>query len=237
MSQWKQNLLLVGIILGFFGLMLILVFASLVGYFYVPTYLFLVLPLSFLFVFLCVVYSVRRSNVSRWIGKWNKLFDEAAGIFNVKTESKLLGMYGTPKLIGTCNGVPFEAENTFVSTSEYGGSCYYSLTITPGRWGKDWEARYGVEGMLDLFGPKSWHIDTEDEALKQRLIDSGVITTLQNWAEHPTAVWVVWDAKKGSLNHIIKVDFYWFGPSPEQFKAQLDLVNHLLEINKRANVG
>jgi hypothetical protein len=234
MSKRVQAFLTVGMISGFFGLMLVLVLADLVGYFYVPMYLFVGFPLSFLFAFLCVVYLVRRSNVRRWIGRWNELFDGSAGIVNVKSEPKLFGMYGTPKLIGTYSGVPFEVENIFHGSSEYGGTCYYRLTMTPGRSGKAWKARYGSEGMLDLFGSKSWYIDTEDEALKQRLVDSGVIATLQNRTDHPT---IVWDAKQGSLNYIIKVDDYWFVPSPEQFRAQLDLLIDLSETNERVNVG
>ena len=205
LSRRKYTFLFVGMISSFFVLILVLVLADSLGYFNVPTYFFLMLPLSFLFAFLYVVYFVRRSNVRRWIGRWNRLLSGPgpAGIANVKTKPRLFGMYGTPKLIGTYNAVPFEVENALEKTSPSRWTFYYRLTMTPGERGKGWKAEYG--GL----GRPSWRIETEgdkwltqDRALKQRLIDSGVITALQSWPEYPT---VAWDAKKGSLRYITKV--------------------------------
>ncbi len=185
----------------------------------------------------CLVYVARYFLVR----KWKRLHGELAGVIDGKTKAGRF--FGAPKLIGTYNGVPVELK---VLSKEDVSNAYKGnariLTMIPGGSGKDWVAYYGAKktlarNLLNLSGgPKSWRIDTEDEVLKRRLIDAGVIATLQSWPDHPL---IDYKAKEGSLSYVTLVkdhDFYSL-PSPDQFKTQLALLADLSEINKRVNAG
>lgn len=135
-------------------------------------------------------------------------------------------------MTGAYNGMPVQARINAVSSDD-STEYFYELTLTPGAQGKDWALSYTGDKMLGL-GAKSWHIKTKDEALQQRLASLGVLDTIQQWPSTPE---IVHKARPGTLKYEQQVNSMFALPAPDQFKAQLDLLARLAQINAQANVA
>lgn len=134
-------------------------------------------------------------------------------------------------MTGTYNGVPVQAKINAVSDSENSTEYFYQLTVTPGTQGQDWSLAYTGDKLLGM-GKKSWHIKTKNEALKQRLTESGAVAALEQWGSYPE---VAYKAKQGTLKYETKVNGMFSLPSIEQFQAQLELMQHLAQTNRQVN--
>ena len=166
-----------------------------------------------------VVWIVKRSNA-----KYAQLWPALASMVD--------GTFKSSKMTGTYNGMPVQARINAVSndnSTEY----FYELTLTPGAQGKDWALSYTGDKLLGL-GEKHWHIKTKDHALEQRLSALGVIDLIEDWRGHPN---VTYKSKHGILKYETRVHNAFELPAPDQFKAQLDLLARLAQINAQANVA
>ncbi|HZO90536.1 MAG TPA: hypothetical protein VFB38_19570 [Chthonomonadaceae bacterium] len=139
---------------------------------------------------------------------------------------------GTAKgatLSGTYQGHPVRAAIKTIS-GEGSSSYEYYLHMTVGSSGKGWTVCYGGEKLLGT-GPKSWHVQTKDEALKQHLLSSGIVERLQNWGGYPDISY-----KNGVLAYHLTVGDMFDVPTPEQFAAQLELLAHLAQLTQPARL-
>lgn len=166
-----------------------------------------------------IVWFNKRSN-DKFAQLWPSLASQVEGAFKGR------------KMTGTYNGMPVQAQINTVSNDD-STDYYYALTLDTGAQGKDWSLNYAGTKMLGM-GQKAWQVKTRDEALKQRLIDQGAISTMEQWNEYPS---VSYKTKQGTLKYETQVRTMHALPSAEQFKAQLELLSHFSGINQRANVA
>ncbi len=103
----------------------------------------------------------------------------------------------------------------------------FSVEIPAGPGGRGWEIAYRSEQLL---GRETWRVSTKDPALQSKLDAAGVATRFRDWPEHTS---VHYDAAQGVL--VLREEI--FAPSSEHFKAQLDLLESLAEMNRRLNAG
>jgi hypothetical protein len=156
--------------------------------------------------------------------KYGQLWAPLAGVIGGSSKGS--------KLSGTFERMPVEARISATgdeSATEY----FYELTMTPGPQGKDWGLYYIGDHLLGM-GPKSWHLKTKDDALKQRLSGAGVLQAIEQWAGYPA---VSYKAKRGTLKYCAKVKNMYAIPGVDEFRAQLALLVRLAEANRQANVG
>lgn len=226
MSQAKWTWLLVGLLLGV-PFWFVLLLGWLVGD--TKEFLFLLLCLVCMIVgFLLLIACDERDRAER-AQQWPVL----SGIVN----GTLVG----DNLTGTYLGFPVAA--TVLKYVEHiSGAApglpitYFVLMMFIGSQGKNWLLckRYKGRNFLG-FGPRSWHVESKDEALTQRLVNAGLIAAMENWQRAHDVV--VYDAEQGSLMYAAGT---WFDgrelPSAEEFNAQLHLLVHLANINKQVNV-
>ena len=147
---------------------------------------------------------------------------------------------------------PGESALIYTSADDFGSGGYlYELSTSRGGGGEDWVAVRGVTGESywryetpggytpmgshpqDGVVDAAWHIKSENEALAQRLLDSGAATTLQKLPDYPSKV----DYTAGRLRYRSRLDSLNAAPDPERFEAQLDAFADLVEINRKVNPG
>jgi hypothetical protein len=100
------------------------------------------------------------------------------------------------------------------------------LLEVPG--GQDWKIVH--ETKFPSFGEASWHIETADAALKQRLEASGVIPMLESFGS-PT---VEYRRRQGRLSFSEDAGPSWI-PTPERFEAELAFLLRRARLNDEVN--
>lgn len=145
--------------------------------------------------------------------------------------SQVSGTYKSSKMNGSYEGRPIQARIN--STSDDNSTTYlYELALTAAPQGKDWALSYTGDKLLGM-GQKSWHVKTKDDLLKQRLIDAGAPALVERWDSYPQ---VSYKAKSGTLKYEQQVGGMHALPAPEQFKAQLELMSRMAQLNSQVNV-
>lgn len=167
-----------------------------------------------------VVRYVRKANA-----KYAELWGRLAGLINGTSKGS--------RMTGTYMGAPVEAKINAVSDNDGGAtSYYYELSLVQGGRGQDWSVNYGGEKLLG-FGEKRWHVKTKDDALKDRLASARVVEIV---AVRPQHSHVSYKAKRGALVYQETIGGAFAVPAPEEFKAQLELLARLAEVNRQVNV-
>ena len=153
----------------------------------------------------------RRSSVSR---TWEPLVPIVKGT--------LKRIYGSAELRGTYG------ERAIFATRILGGAedpDRFRIEMSTISHGADWLIRYGSER---LFGKDQWYLEAGHETLRQRLEQSDILATMQRWESHPT---ISYQTNSGVLTYEEEGQV----PSPEHFRAQLELLFHLAQINEQVN--
>lgn len=165
-----------------------------------------------------IIWFNKRNNA-----KYDQLWPSLAPLVNGTAKGNTLS--------GTYNGMPVQARVKTVSDSDNSTEYYYELALTQAGQGKDWALNYGGDKLLGM-GKKAWHVKTRDEALKQRLTDAGALALVEQWPGYPD---VAYKAKTGTLQYTTQVKTMFAIPAPDEFRAQLDLLNNLAQINQQTN--
>ncbi len=154
--------------------------------------------------------------------RYGKLWGPLAAMINGKAQGS--------RLSGTYRGMPVAARIT-------GGGedtpFYYELTMTPGLAPQDWALGFTGEKFLGT-GAKAWRVKTKDEGLHRRLTDAGAAQAVQSLPGQPD---ITYKGKNGVLTYRTQTNGAFDLPSADQFKAQLDLLAQLSDLNRKANTG
>lgn len=174
------------------------------------------LALVILIAFLIVRFA-RSANT-----RYGRLWGPLAALVNGKAQSS--------RLAGTYRGMPVAARIT-------GGGedtpYYYELTMTPGPSPQDWSLGYTGEKFLGS-GTKAWRVKSKDDGLQRRLNDAGASLAVQSLTGQPD---ITFKGKNGILTYRTQTNGAFDLPTADQFKAQLDLLAQLSELNGKANTG
>lgn len=164
-----------------------------------------------------IVRFVRSAN-----NRYGKLWGPLAALINGKAQSS--------RLAGTYRGMPVAARIT-------GGGedtpYYYELTMTPGPSPQDWSLGFTGEKFLGS-GAKAWRVRSKDDGLQRRLTDAGAPLVVQNIVGQPD---ITFKGKNGILIYRTQTNGAFDLPTADQFKAQLDLLAQLSELNGKVNSG
>jgi hypothetical protein len=165
-----------------------------------------------------VIWSSRKNNE-----EYAKLWGRIAGLVNGTSKgSRMTGTYQGAPIIAEIRSVSDDNERTY----------YYELSTTPGGRGQDWSARYGGEKLFG-FGEQRWHVRAKDDALKDRLVAARVVELMAVRPQHGEAKY---RAKQGTLVYQETVGSSFDVPTPEEFKAHLELLARLADANRQANI-
>lgn len=104
-------------------------------------------------------------------------------------------------------------------------ACYVVVPAGPG--GQDWEISHRSEKLL---GREAWRAFSKDPALHDRLEEARIPERLQGW---PRSTTIRYEARRGTLS--LGEDFS--APSPEHFRAQLDVLEAMRDVNREMNEG
>jgi len=145
---------------------------------------------------------------------WKPLIPVVRGkVKNGRSESTMTGDYrGRPVTASLRRG---EADQPLA----------FSLQMPVGSSGRDWEVSRRSEQLL---GPEAWRPYTQDPALQARLESVNVAGMLRNW---PNDTVVRYDARQGILTLCQQA----FNQSAGNFKATLNLLESLAEVNRQVN--
>jgi hypothetical protein len=109
---------------------------------------------------------------------------------------------------------------------------YVEVSDLPGV--RNWSLKFYVTGLLGQ-GPKKLHIETADEALGERLLQSGIIDEVAAFCTPSTnyvaVVYDVWRKTITLTNDVLREKL----PSPENFVRQASLAVRLAQVNEQAN--
>ena len=162
--------------------------------------------------------------LKRSYAKYAQLWSEISGIVDGKPNGN--------KMSGTYAGMPVAARVDSI-TGDTSTSYFFEVVMTTPAHGKDWSVEYGGQGLLGR-GQRSWYIKTKDETLKQRLETAGVVAAMETWSQGVT---VAYKAKSGALTFRSPVNSAFGIASPDQFTAQLDLLQRLARVSQHAGVA
>ena len=142
------------------------------------------------------------------------------------------GGAATSWLTGTYRGQPVRAAMV-PNRNRYSGESghYYNhfevaLLEVPGR--QDWSIEYKTKILG--FGQTGWQIDTEDAALRDRLIGSGVIDEIARMGPEE----IRYQARAKTLLYSEDVTPLWV-PAPGRFQEELELLLLLARVNGEVN--
>jgi hypothetical protein len=165
-----------------------------------------------------VIWTNRKSNA-----EYAKLWGRIAGLVNGTSKgSRMTGTYQGTQVNAELKPIFDDDETTY----------YYELSMTPGGRGQDWSVRYGGEKLFGS-GKQHWHVKTKDDALKGRLVAAHVLELV---AVRPQHTEVKYKAKLGMLVYQESARNARDVPAPEQFKAQLELLARLADVNRQVNI-
>jgi hypothetical protein len=165
-----------------------------------------------------VIWSTGKNNA-----KYAELWGRIAGLVN--------GTWKGSRMVGTYEGALVEAEIKSISGDDE-TTYYYELSMTPGGRGQDWSVKYGGEKLLG-FGEQRWHVKAKDDALKDRLVAARVLELMAVRPQHNE---VKYKAKPGTLVYQETARGAFGVPAPEDFKAQLELLARLADVNRQVNI-
>ncbi len=136
------------------------------------------------------------------------------------------GNVQTDKNISTLTG-EYRGRPIFARISAGGALTAHSFCIvTPaGPGGRDWEIAHRSERLL---GPETWRAFTKDPALQSRLQAARVPERFRGW---PASTTVSYDARRGTLSLTEAAS----PPTVGHFRAQLDVLQAMLEVNREMN--
>ncbi|HTP01988.1 MAG TPA: hypothetical protein VMJ64_11495 [Anaerolineales bacterium] len=106
-----------------------------------------------------------------------------------------------------------------------GAAPIFSVHIPAETGGRNWEISRRSERLL---GPERWRASSKDPAIQMRLEEANVAGWLQNW---PPQTVVCYDAARGML----MLSQNGPAPSAEGFRAQLELLEALADVNRQIN--
>lgn len=135
------------------------------------------------------------------------------------------------KMTGTHHGRPVHARVTVGQSSTDKGH-YFNVTIHTQPGGTWWQIRYDYRAGLFDSGEPGWVVVTEDAALRERLQDAGIATELERLGGRRITYW----ERRGTLEYTESIDAALDLPSPERFRAHLDLLERAMgvdEVNPR----
>jgi hypothetical protein len=133
------------------------------------------------------------------------------------------------KISGTYQGRSVEV---FLSNHGYELDIYfYYLRLKVPIQGFDWTIVFDKTSFLDP--TKRWQIKTDNEALKQRLKESGAVELIKQEPGHPK---VSYRADKGSLEYESFAHDDTYVPARDEFQRHLNLMTQLAELNEKTNV-
>ncbi|GAB3327961.1 hypothetical protein GCM10027299_29320 [Larkinella ripae] len=187
-------------------------------------------------LFLLVVYGVGKLLAAINQARFRRIMAPLAPIVNGKID----GDFNKGWMEGQYRGrtfwmVMFPKRNVYSGES---GFKYNSFTITlkeePGQ--HDWSLNYGNANLLDAFrGKQQWYVVTENATLRHRLENPALIAeleaTVQGWGQGRI---VAYTRSNASLAYEADVSPRLI-PTEEQFRAKLDLLLRLAEINAQTN--
>ncbi len=110
-----------------------------------------------------------------------------------------------------------------------------ALLDVPGA--SDWSVKFGSHSLGQILSrAESWELSADDEALRERLEGSALVTELESFAGagvrgYPT---VRYEARAKRLTHRDNVG-PGIAPPPEHFRKQLELVLRLARVNEQVN--
>jgi hypothetical protein len=146
-----------------------------------------------------------------------------------ETVSLIQGTDKRGKISGIYQGRPVEV---FLSNHGYEIDFYfYHLRLKVPIQGFDWTIQFDTTTFLDP--TKRWHIKTDNEALKQRLKESGAVELVKQYPGHPK---VSYRADKGSLEYESFANDDTYVPARDEFQRHLNLMTQLAELNEQINV-
>jgi hypothetical protein len=231
----------------------------LILFFLVPSLLFL-LPILGVGFFIWYVLRRRVRNVNQSLGKLAGVVNGTMETGTLLPRARLTGTHeGVPvearlqmNRQGFIHGAGEpHSQLVYTSADDLGSGGYlYELSTGSDAGGRGWSAVRGTEGEASWhvetgYGnasdpppqegveASSWHIKTEDEALRQRLLGSGALAALQNLSGYPGIV----RYGAGRLWYRSRLDSLDDVPDPDRFRAQLGAFTDLAEINRQVNVG
>jgi hypothetical protein len=169
--------------------------------------------------------------ISRANSNFVKLWPTLAPLINGTVHKAVLTYQGNT-LTGNYHGLPVRARVKGKNGGKGNPNIYhFEVLVTPGTHGRDWKLHYD-QGFLGM-GADGWEIKTRDEALKQRLAQSGLMTMAQNGSGETS---ITNDGDKGTLLYRTRIDSLYDLPTPDVFKGQLDLLTKLVNVNRQVNV-
>jgi hypothetical protein len=125
------------------------------------------------------------------------------------------------------------------TSSEGGGTKYnyFDVTLLDVPGARDWAVIYDTPILG--FGKKGWRVKAEDAALEEDLLRSGVVEMVARFGvPHLPASFglpaVEYRRRERTLRYSADVTPQW-APTPEHFRAQLELLLRLAEVNKEVN--
>lgn len=138
------------------------------------------------------------------------------------------GEMKTDKKVRTLTG-KYRGHSVFAQISGPGAKTLqpFYLVVPAGPGGQDWEIAHRSEKLL---GPEAWRAFSKDPALHDRLEDARIPALLQGW---PRSTTIRYEAQRGMLSLGEDVST----PSPEHFRAQLDALEAMLDVNREMNGG
>jgi hypothetical protein len=131
-------------------------------------------------------------------------------------------------LVGSYRGLLVRAYIRVSAKSRWTFNYYFEIVATPDTHGHDWELYYNQRREE----APGWQVKTKDEALKQRLTHSGLLTLIPNWENVAS---VKYRGGKGTLLYSHQIYTRDALPSPEVFQNQLALLKRLVHITTQVN--
>lgn len=167
-------------------------------------------------VFLVLMIALVLGRKARSRRAWKRLVQVIDG--QIKSERRIR------TLTGQYRGHPVIARVPEVAG---GVPAPFFIVVPAGPGGQDWEIAYRSEKLL---GPETWRAFSKDPALHDWLEGARIPERLQGW---PKSTIIRYEARRGSL--CLGEDFS--APSAEHFRAQLDVLEAMLEVNREMNGG
>ena len=97
--------------------------------------------------------------------------------------------------------------------------------------GFDWKIYFARTNLVDP--SKCWFIKTNNEPLKERLTEAGVVALVSERSEH---LEVSYRADRGTLDLQFYVDDDEYVPAAEDLQSQLILITRLADLNEKLDV-
>jgi len=134
------------------------------------------------------------------------------------------GTYQDTKIRGTHQGKSVEV---FLNNGGYEIDIYsYFIRLKVPIQGFDWRVDF-------IAHSRTLEIRSDEEELKDKLAEAGLITLIQSVSGHPQ---VRYRADKGTIEYEMLVGDDSYVPSADEFQTQLNLLTQLAELNSKLNV-